>query len=150
MLGGTGKRGDRVPGLLDVSFAHPSKSRLVSSERTRRHEGAAPRHPCYSATRRCVIVEAARAGLIWDTFEVWRIFASAREFKPTLLREMGFFNLRPIYISSLFSVWIYMFSFSIAVKVKSDFSENILETVHFVFISFYFRRLHFLFITNKN
>lgn len=96
--GGVEKREDRVPGL-PMCRSHIPRS-LVSSERTRRHEGAAPRHPCYSATRRCVIVEAARAGLIWDTFEVWRIFASAREFKPTLLREMGFFNLRPIYFFS--------------------------------------------------
>lgn len=80
-----------------AALAHPSFRSLVSSERTRRHEGAAPRHPCYGATvcnrRSC----AGRFNLeyVWSAEN---FCASSGEFKPTLLREMGFFNLRPVFL----------------------------------------------------
>lgn len=41
--GGTGKRGDRVPGLLDVLLAHPSKSRFIGEDTKTR--GCRPSSP---------------------------------------------------------------------------------------------------------
>lgn len=126
---GQGKRGDHVPGSPRCA----ARTSLEVSFHRRGHEDTrVPPLVIHVTMRRCVIVEAARAGLIWDTFQVWRIFAPAREFKPTLLREMGFFNLTPVFLLCrlfFFPFGYYIFSSSTTVRRsrKSDFSENILE-----------------------
>lgn len=114
-IGGTGEgRGtgrERVPGLL-VVLAHPSKASLRRREDEDTRVPPLVSHVTGDATvcnrRSCA------TGLIWDAFEVRRIFAPAHGDLNRMRREMGFFNLRFAFPVSFLRVRIYFTGYHVA------------------------------------
>lgn len=78
--------------LLDMPLSHIPRFE-VSFHRRGHEDTRVPPLVTHVTARRCVIVEAARAGLIWNTFEVRRIFAPARENLSRLCSERWDFSI---------------------------------------------------------
>lgn len=119
--------GERTPRIPDLSLHSPSKPRFVGANEDTRV--AAPRLPCYDDVTVCNRRSCARRVLIWVAFEVRRIFAPALGNLSRLARWDGIFQSETR-ISSAFSLFrLNVFSLSTYChdKIKSDFSNSIME-----------------------
>lgn len=120
-IGGTGERGREKTCSGSPRCAHPS-FRWREDEDTR----VPPLVSHVTGDATVCNRRSCATGLIWDAFEVRRIFAPAHGDLNRLCREMGFFNLRfafPVRLSLSF-VRIYFASY-LCSGIKSNSGEDI-------------------------